>query len=73
MKLFLLWREGNIGYDEADSFVVRAESEESARELASQKAGDEGGLTWLQSDRSFCSELTVDGIDKVIIRSFARW
>ena len=67
--IYLLQRTDTIGYDEADGFVVAAESAEAARLQAAEDAGDEGGDTWLMPSLSTC-----DAVDPrqsgVILRSF---
>ena len=68
-NIYLLQRTDAIGYDEADGFVVAAESAEAARLQAAEDAGDEGGDTWLMPSLSTC-----DAVDPrqsgVILRSF---
>lgn len=50
LSLFLLerWPTGadTVSYDECDGMVVRAATEERARELASMQAIDEGADAW---------------------------
>ena len=70
-------------YDKAFGFVVRAESEELARELATAEQGDEGRgeffnskiantrTPWADPKYSTCKELPQDGDAGVIIRDFA--
>ncbi len=71
MKFWLLERRpGAGGYDEAQGFVVRATSAHTARTIASQHAGDEGGDTWLLPPFSSCIELHVDGTEAIILRDF---
>jgi hypothetical protein len=70
MKLWLLESKREYDYDTYDSFVVRAESEQLARLFASGNAGDEGKHTWLDSEFSTCTELTIDGETGVILGSF---
>lgn len=63
MKLWILIRHINEHdpiYDSFDGHVIRAETEARAREMANQKAGDEGRI-WLDPDKVQCTELTVDG------------
>ena len=73
MKLWLLTRketEASPIYDCADGFVIRAETEAQAREIASTSAGDEKAGTWLSADGSSCEELTTDGPPTVVLRDF---
>ena len=61
-------------YDKAFGFVVRAETEEEARRLANEKAGDENRYemrTWLDSTYSTCKPLTYEGTPEVVMRDFA--
>lgn len=88
MKLWLLRPVGYDGadYDEADidplwnpwydktfGFVVRAETEDEARQLAQGEAGDEareslnGTPAWTSAEHSTCIELTVDGPTEIVI------
>lgn len=66
-KLFLLTRE-DFDYDEAAGFVVRAESEDKAREIAARHAGDEGKQVWLLKAK--CTEVKASGRSGIILRSF---
>ena len=71
MKLWLLKRRHDIGYyDEAQGFVVRADSASAARTLASERAGDEGAGTWLSPKYSSCAALRPDGTKTIILREF---
>jgi len=84
MKLWLLrpalLPEGNDPwepwYDKAFGFVIRAETEGEARELAHDNAGDEnleGIITpWLDKKYSTCIELTEEGEIGMVLRDFAR-
>lgn len=62
------------------ALVVRASTEESARQLAQESAGDEAGgayiedgnragpcSPWLDARYSTCTELSADGDEKVIL------
>lgn len=82
MKLYLLRPRENgnkslppweTWYDKVYGFVVRAESEESAREIANKNGGDEiaYGDVWIDPNLSICIELTTDGPEEMIIRDFA--
>ena len=89
MKLWHLTPKENLvkdpwtpWYDKAMGFVIRAETEEQARKLATKQGGDEvdrfGGYNkearkdaWLNSQYSDCAELLTDGEEEVIIRDFA--
>ena len=62
-------------YDyKAFGFVVRAETEGTARAIAQENAGDEGRhhTPWLHAKYSTCTELTADGKEGLIICDFAQ-
>ena len=69
MGLYLL-RRHETSYDESRAFVVRAESREAARLLASEQCGDEGEAEWMHHATSTCEELTADGESGVIVRDY---
>ena len=71
-------------YDKAFGFVIRAETEEAARQLAQKDAGDESRgkfdeerkhyiprTPWLNQDQSSCVELTPSGEEEMVLRDFA--
>lgn len=69
-------------YDKAFGFVIRAETEQRAREIANENGGNEvgeindnpyrvGGDPWLDITLSSCIELKIDGDEEMIIRDFA--
>lgn len=69
------WRHGPE--DCAWGFVVRAETEEEARQLASTQAGDEkhypvdrANVAWTDPAYSTCEELLPAGEPGIIIRDF---
>ena len=76
MKLWLLrpihghdeWGPWKPWYDKTFGFVVRAETEDEARLLASKQAGDEGHHAWMEPFESTCVELTADGPAGVVIQ-----
>ena len=73
-------------YEKAFGFVVRAESEEAAREIADAYAGDENTRwvnysnktalesihPWLSSKDSSCDVLANEGPKGLVVRDFAR-
>ena len=80
MKLWLLEAIEDSGpwdkwYDKAFSFVVRANTEEEARALASGNCGDEyyasEGMAWKSPKYSTCTQLLAKGKAEVVIRNFA--
>ena len=79
MKLWILRPAGNLPetdnpwepwYDKNFGFVIRAETEARAREIADRNAGDENrdaNHPWLNARYSTCVELLPDGQDDVLI------
>ena len=64
-------------YDSAFGFVVRADSENAARQIANDNAGDENAgrcydceTPWLNAKYSSCIELTADGDAGCVIVDF---
>lgn len=91
MKLWLLKAQENLPdgddpwepwYDKSFGFVVRAETEERARQLAHNNAGDENlgeflrtkiadtKQPWLDSKYSQCAELLQDGEAEMVLQDF---
>jgi hypothetical protein len=72
MKLYILSAlpTGRTAYDSYDSFVVVAENEAEARELAANSAGDEGSITWRDPLLSDCEEMLPTGEKRIILGSF---
>ena len=61
-------------FDKCFGFVVRAESDQEARQYAHEEAGDEKtdkGSPWLNPKYSTCEELTHSGDSGVIIKDSA--
>lgn len=78
MKLWHLTpqNDGADPWDEYDvmlSIVVRAETEERARELAAAEAGAEGHEVWMEPGMTFCRELTAEGAEGTIMGDFRSW
>jgi hypothetical protein len=58
VDIYLLKRTSDgIGYDEFDGFVVYAESEEYARNIAARHKGDEGSGVWTDPQKSTCAAI----------------
>lgn len=66
-------------YDKAFGFVIRAETESRARELAEAEHGDESTIAyggkpavtaWKDPGLTRCIPLTEDGEEEVVIRDF---
>ncbi len=70
MKLWVLGRLGEVGYDEYGGFVARATTEQEARTYASEQAGDEGAETWLDPVLSSCVILPVRGEAGIVMDSY---
>lgn len=47
MNIYLLKRDNKVGYDEYDGFVIAANTEDEARQMAAEEAADEGKNIWL--------------------------
>jgi len=58
-------------YDKSFGFVVEADTEARARQIASLDAGDEKASSWLDVELTTCVELKPSGRDGVIMRDFA--
>lgn len=61
------------GYDKAFGFVMRANTEKEAREMAHNESGDETGTTrtpWLDAAYSTCAELLPRGLAGVVMQDF---
>ena len=54
-------------YDKAFGYIVRAEKEKEARELATTGIGDEAKEAWLDAKYSTCEELLPEGEPKIIL------
>jgi len=69
MNLYYLTRQDEIGYDEYDKKVVRAESEHEARVISNINVGDEGCI-WEDPAKVDCIDITNDIMVGVILASF---
>lgn len=67
-----LWNLKNLalGLDIVAEFLVRAENEDDARRIASERAGDEGPGCWLDPASSSCEAITVKGKTGIVVRAF---
>jgi len=64
-------RDQHWGYDCTYAAVIRAKSEQEAREIASKSlSGDQGNAVWLDEALTDCSEVTQDGEPGVLIVDF---
>lgn len=73
MKLWLIERTDEIGYEEYDSHVVRAETEIDARQLATDKSNTpiEPVGIW-NSATTKVTEIKGDGPPEIIISSYTQ-
>ncbi len=70
MALYLLTRKSkDVGWDEYDSRLVRAQSVDDARETANNSVGDEGQI-WTNPKLVACEEVQPVGPREIIISSF---
>lgn len=66
MRLYFLDRISAGGWDTAESFVIRAESEDEARNIAA----DNDGSIWLDTTSTTCIILIDDGASGIVCRDF---
>jgi len=70
MALYLLTRKSkDVGWDEYDSRLVRAQTVEDARETANNIVADEGQI-WTNEKLVDCVEIQPVGNREIIISSF---
>lgn len=69
MKLWIL-AQGDEATDPEKLIVVRAETEEKARQLASEIRGhlEAPQLHWLEPSLAVCLELPIEGEEKIIFK-----
>lgn len=65
MKFWLVTCNG-YGYDEYDSFVIRADTSDRAKQLAEEEQKEVGG----KSQNWTIVELTISGEEEIILGSF---
>lgn len=72
MKIWILSRLTLTDWDEHRRILVRARSEEEARQLASEQGqrGAEGPEVWLDPKLTLCRLLSVKGEAKVLMVDF---
>jgi hypothetical protein len=75
MKLWKLYGIKDSGFDWAwdthFGFVIRAETEERARQLASEAVyWCENGAAWLDPDFTTCEEITGEGEEEVVLKDY---
>lgn len=58
-KLYLLKRMNDIDWDEYIGFVIAADTETEARDLAAQEAADEGEKVWGSQLECSCTLLAI--------------
>lgn len=72
MKLWKL-EDPKATYDETCGLVVRAETEQRARELADEDEGKRDSpfrQNWLNTGHCICVEIPVDGKEEIILTDF---
>lgn len=78
MKLWILERKLDLPhddnpwrfpYDKNHGFVIRAETEDSARKIANSRSADEGDV-WANDKYSTCIELISSGEEGIILIDF---
>lgn len=72
MKLWLLNRTDNIGYDEYAGYVIAAETENEARLIAAVNHADEGSEVW-EGQLTCTAECIADATNReagIILESF---
>lgn len=57
LKLYILKRKTQVGWDEMGACVVCAKTPKEAREYASKSAGDESSETWRNHELTSCTWL----------------
>lgn len=73
MKIWRVWRLDRVGYDENVGFIIRAETADTARLMAWEKASQmpgESPNTWTDPARSSCEDLALDGEDEILSVSY---
>lgn len=72
MNLYLLKRTDEVDYDEYDSCLIRADSEQVARAIANQKCNSpwDSHESFLLASKSTCEIVTAKGNEGVIISSY---
>lgn len=70
MKLWKLTRNEPY-YDQVVGLLIRAKTEESAREIASQyhELGDEDKTEWLEAE---CEQVFIEGEEEIIMSDYLR-
>ena len=68
MKLYILRRRDEIGWDEMQECLVRAEDTASARLLAAGCARDEGPAVWCNTRQVSCHPVSQEGPAKVLLK-----
>ena len=70
MNLYLIQREGPIGYDEYAGFVIAAERNGQARAMAIDQASDEGHAPWVKAVCTQIGEAAPYDVPTIILRDF---
>jgi hypothetical protein len=67
MRLWKLEQKDGAHVDEMRACIVRALTQQEARELAGTCSVDEGTTMWLDAERVTCTEITRKGKAEVIL------
>ncbi len=70
MRLYLIKRKDRVGYDEYDSFIVRAGTPRMARKMAALRASDEGERVWLNPEDSTVIRIKDEGPAGIVLGSY---
>jgi len=74
MKFWMVKNTGSVGYDEYDSFVVRAATAEDARAVVARYLDSDWdpdrAIFWRTSPRVTVTEIPVEGEPELILGSF---
>jgi hypothetical protein len=70
MRLYLLTRNGRVGWDENSGFVIRARSPAAARALAHTQGMYDPSDCWLDPNKTSCTVIPIDGDPAIILTDF---
>jgi hypothetical protein len=70
MRLYLLTRNDEVGWDENAGFVIRARSSAAARALAHTKGEYDPPDCWLDPNRTSCTQIPINGDAEIILTDF---